>query len=63
MELVITATNSITAVGHNAEMTAASVRAGISRLEESIDYYDIEGNPILTASVEGISDDEDDVEG
>lgn len=62
MELVITATNSITAVGHNAEMTAASVRAGISCLEESIDYYDIEGNPILTASIEGIGDDEDDVE-
>jgi 3-oxoacyl-[acyl-carrier-protein] synthase-1 len=62
MKMVITATNSITAVGHNAEMTAASIRAGISRLVESIDYYDIEGNPILSAFIEGIADDEDDVE-
>lgn len=62
MEMVITATNSVTAVGHNAAMTAASVRAGISRLVELIDYYDIEGNPILVASIEGISDDEEDVE-
>lgn len=62
MEIVITAVNCITAVGHNAGMTAASVRAGIGRLEESMDYYDIEGNPILAAFIEGISDDEDDVE-
>ncbi|MDL1968929.1 MAG: 3-oxoacyl-ACP synthase [Deltaproteobacteria bacterium] len=61
MELVITAANSITAVGHNAEMTSASVRAGISRLAESADYYDIEGNPITAAFIDGISNKEDDV--
>ena len=61
MEMVITAVNCITAVGHNAGMTAASVRAGISRLEESNDYYDIEGNPITAAFLQGISDEETDV--
>lgn len=61
MGIVITAANCITAVGHNAEMTAASVRAGISRLEESNDYYDIEGNPITAAFIQGISDEANDV--
>ncbi|MCK5507471.1 MAG: hypothetical protein KAI50_03000 [Desulfobacterales bacterium] len=61
MEMVITAVNCITAVGHNAGMTAASVRAGISRLEESNDYYDIEGNPITAAFLQGISDEANDV--
>ena len=61
MGIVITGVNSITAVGHTAEMTAASVRAGISRLAESVDYLDVEGNPITVGSVEGISDEEDEV--
>lgn len=61
MEMVITAVNCITAVGHNAGMTAASVRAGISRLEKSNDYYDIEGNPITAAFIQGISDENNDV--
>jgi len=42
-------------------MTAASVRAGISRLGESDFYYDAEGNPIITSFIDGISDAEDDV--
>jgi len=58
--MVITAVNSITPVGHDAAMTAASARAGISRLIESEDYFDIEGNPITAARIAGISDDEDD---
>lgn len=60
-EIVITAANSITPVGHSAEMTAASVRAGISGLEESVDYNDIEGNPIIAAFIDEISDEEDDI--
>ncbi len=59
--MVITAVNSITPVGHDAAMTAAAARAGISRLVESEDYFDIEGNPITAARIAGISDDEDDV--
>jgi len=59
MEVLVTATNSITAVGHTGEMTAASVRAGISRLAQSTDYFDIKGNPVTVARVQGITDDKD----
>ena len=59
--MVITAVNSVTPVGISSEMTAASVRAGICRLAESTDYFDMEGNPITVANVDYISDDEDDV--
>ena len=59
MELVITAVNSITPVGIGADMTAASVRAGISHLIESSDYYDIEGNPITISPIDVLSDEEE----
>lgn len=62
IDMVITAANSVTPVGYNAEMTAASVRAGISRLVESEDYYDIEGNPITAAYIEGINSEEGEVQ-
>ena len=52
--MVITGIHSITAVGHTAEMTAASVRAGISRLTESVDFYDGQGHPITCARIDGI---------
>jgi 3-oxoacyl-[acyl-carrier-protein] synthase I len=61
LAMIITAVNSITPVGHSAEMTAASVRAGISRLAESEEYFDLEGNPVTVAQIEAISDDEDEV--
>lgn len=56
MGMVITAGNSITPLGYNSEMTAASVRGGISRLVEAIEYYDTEGNPIIFSSVESMYD-------
>jgi 3-oxoacyl-[acyl-carrier-protein] synthase-1 len=51
MKLVITATNSVTAVGNSSEMTASSVRAGISRLSKRENTLDSEGNPISTAPI------------
>ena len=60
--MVITAVNSITPLGYNAEVTAASFRAGISRLVEANDYFDSEGKPIISSSIEGISDDEEEDE-
>lgn len=59
LKMAITATNSITPVGYNTEMTAASVRAGISRLMESNDYFDSEGKPIISSPIEGICDEKD----
>ncbi|MDA8429042.1 MAG: 3-oxoacyl-ACP synthase [Geobacteraceae bacterium] len=53
-ELAITAANAITAVGHDGAMTAASVRAGISRMVEYGAYLDQEDNPITAAPIRGI---------
>jgi 3-oxoacyl-[acyl-carrier-protein] synthase-1 len=55
-QLAITATNSITAVGHDGRLTAASVRAGISRLAEYGDYLDRSDNPIAAARIRDIND-------
>ncbi len=55
-ELVITAANSITAVGHDGRLTAASVRAGISRFTEYDDYLDAGDNPITVARIREIHD-------
>ena len=55
-ELVITAANSITAVGHDGCLTAASVRAGISRFAEYDEYLDVNDNPITVAQIRGIND-------
>lgn len=55
-ELAITAVNCITAVGHDAAMTAAAVRAGITRFSEYDDYLDREGNPVTVARIRGIAD-------
>lgn len=60
MGLVITAVNAITPVGHDAAMTAASIRAGISRLTTSEDYFDEEGNPFVKAGIEDIADEQED---
>jgi len=54
--MVITNINNITSVGHDAKMTAASVRAGIVRFKEFFDYYDIQGNPITVSTIEGFDD-------
>lgn len=62
MELAITACDCITAVGHDAPMTAASVRAGVSRFFEFDQYPDREGNPVTVACISGISDGRDTVE-
>ena len=59
MELAITAVNAITAVGHDAAMTAAAVRAGISRFSEYDDYPDGEGNPVTVARIRGIEEGRD----
>jgi 3-oxoacyl-[acyl-carrier-protein] synthase I len=56
-DLAITAANCITAVGHDAPMTAAAVRAGISRFSEFDDYLDGSDNPITVAQIKGIEDD------
>lgn len=55
-QLAITAANSITAVGHDGRMTAASVRAGVSRLSEYDSYSDRDYNPITVARIRGIED-------
>ncbi len=62
MELAITACDCITAVGHDGAMTAASVRAGVSRFSEFEQYPDREGNPVTVARISGISDGRDTVE-
>lgn len=51
--MVITALNTITPLGHDTETTAASVRAGISRLRESEKFWDRESNPITEARIQG----------
>lgn len=61
-DLAITAVNSITAVGYDAAMTAAAVRAGVSRFSEFDEYLDREGNPITVARIRGIADNLDSVE-
>lgn len=58
--LAITATNCITAVGHDGRMTAASVRAGICRFSKNEDFLDLDGNPITVAQIKGIEDDNPD---
>lgn len=55
-ELAITAVNSITAVGHDAAMTAAAVRAGIGRFSEYEEFPDREGNPVTVSRIKGIAD-------
>lgn len=54
--LAITGANSITAIGHDCAMTAASVRAGISRFTEYDDYRDDSESPITVARIWGIRD-------
>ena len=58
-ELAITSVNAITAVGHDAAMTAAAVRAGISRFSEYDDFPDGEGNPVTAARIRGIEEGRD----
>ncbi|MBJ6724522.1 3-oxoacyl-ACP synthase [Geomonas sp. Red875] len=55
-ELIITAANSITAVGLDGAMTAASVRAGVSGFATHDDYVDQNDNPITVAPITGIDD-------
>lgn len=55
-QLAITAVNSITAVGHDGCMTAASIRAGVSRLSEYDSYPDRDGNPITVARIRDIEE-------
>lgn len=54
-ELVITAANSITAVGHDGRMTSAAVRAGIAGMTFA-EFRDGKGNPVTVAPIEGIED-------
>jgi len=53
-ELVITATNAITAIGHDGRMTSASVRAGITRMYVYDGFLDSDDNPITVAQIRGI---------
>lgn len=55
-ELAITGTNCITAIGHDGRLTAASVRAGISRFAEYENYLDASDNPITVAHIKGMHD-------
>ena len=59
-ELVITAVNCITPVGLDAEMTAASVRAGIDRFTFNDEYRDADGEPLIMAKIRGLRDNERD---
>jgi 3-oxoacyl-[acyl-carrier-protein] synthase-1 len=58
-ELAITAVNCITDVGHDGAMTAAAVRAGISRMAEHEEYLDGDDNPITVARIRGIEEGKD----
>ena len=53
VEPVITGINNITPVGDSAEMTAVSIRAGISRLEYSNYFFDSEHNSIKQSCIDG----------
>ncbi len=55
-ELAITAVNCITPVGLDAAMTAASIRAGITRLVFHDDYKDAGGNEIIISRIKGIKE-------
>jgi 3-oxoacyl-[acyl-carrier-protein] synthase I len=59
-ELAITAASCITAVGHDGRMTAAAVRAGITRMGEFTEFPDKDGNPITVARIRGFKDAERD---
>ena len=59
-DCVITAANSITAVGHDGAMTSASVRAGISRLRSYDRYLDQHDQPITAARIAEVVQDRDD---
>ena len=61
-ELLITAANSTTAVGHDGRMTSASVRAGISRISMYEEYLDRGGNHIAVARIRGLHDEIGDLE-
>ncbi|MCP3873097.1 MAG: 3-oxoacyl-ACP synthase [Desulfobacteraceae bacterium] len=55
--MIVTAVNNITAIGHDAIMTAASVRAGLVRFVKSGDYDDTKTNPIIVSVIKGIDED------
>ncbi|MFZ1984802.1 MAG: beta-ketoacyl synthase N-terminal-like domain-containing protein [Desulfatitalea sp.] len=55
-EIAITAINAHTPVGHGAAMTAASVRAGLTRFTKSEEFKDSETNPITMAQIKGMDD-------
>jgi len=55
--MIITAVNNITAAGHDAKMTAASVRAGLVRFVKFGDYDDTATNPIIVSIIKGIDED------
>lgn len=58
--LVVTATNCITSVGHDGRMTAAAVRACVSRMFKYDEYLDGDDNPITVAQIKGVGDDSQD---
>jgi len=58
-QLAITAVNSITPLGHNAAMTAASVRAGIVRHRIHEGFLDGNDNPITAVAIKGVDDTKD----
>ena len=59
---VITRVHSISSVGFDARSTAAAIRAGISALRTSDDYFDSNGEPITYSElpiIEDVTDDQD----
>ena len=54
--IAVTAAHAVTAVGHDAIMTSASVNAGITRLVKSAAYQDSQGRPVTTAPITGLFD-------
>ncbi len=52
MNLSIMAAESVSPLGWSAAATASAIRAGISRLEESEIYWDVEGEPIICAQID-----------
>jgi len=55
-QLAITAANCITPLGHNAAMTAASVRAGVTAFTIYDQYNDKNRNPVTVAKIKGVRD-------
>jgi len=58
-KLVITATSTITAIGHDSETVAMAIRSNAANLEEYDDFCDVCQNPVIAARIEGVSEEKE----